>query len=58
MKVNAPQSKQIIVFKQYDITIEMFCVTLCDLFYFQGVGKSTLARKLANTWNCILIDGK
>ncbi len=31
----------------------MFCV-----IFFQGVGKSTLARKLAKTWNCILIDGK
>ncbi len=31
----------------------MFCV-----IFFQGVGKSTLARKVAKTWNCILIDGK
>lgn len=41
-------------------SISLKCVvTLCDyLYYFQGVGKSTLARKLAKTWNCIFIDGK
>lgn len=33
--------------------IVYLCLILC-----QGVGKTTLAKKIADSWKCILIDGK
>lgn len=47
-----PHRKYEMVLKMYG-NIVYLCLILC-----QGVGKTTLAKKIADSWKCILIDGK